>query len=301
MIKNSILDMMGNTPIVRLQNMWSKSNVSIFVKVEGFNPGGSHKARVALNMILEAENDGRLRRGSGQTIIEPTGGNTGIGLALAGAVLGYKVLLVVPDNYSAEKQRILRAYGAEVVISHSSEGSNSHIELVWNLLVENPAYVFLNQFSNTANVDAHRKGTALEILKDMDRLDYFICGIGTGGSITGIAEILKKYFPDLIVIGVQPEGCDILKNKFISHDIQGLAVGICPDILNTTIIDEMISVTSENAVKTMKRLAREEGLLLGISSGANIYCALQIAREIGLQKNILTIAPDFGSSYLDYF
>lgn len=300
MVHENILSLIGNTPVIKLNKLSKDSSCQIYVKLEGFNPGGSHKVRVAVNMILEAEKEGILTRHSGQTIVEPTGGNTGIGLAMAGAVLGYKVVLVVPDNYSLEKQKILRAYGADVILSDSSKGQDSHIELVWELC-SRANYVFLNQFTNDANVQIHKQNTAREICAVMDKIDYFVCGIGTGGSITGIAQTLRESFPGVKIVGVQPEGCDILNEKFIAHQIQGLAVGIRPPILDASLIDHMISVNLADSVTVLRRVAKEEGILLGLSSGAYIHAALLLAKQLNEAETILTISPDFGNSYLDYF
>ena len=308
-----IIEAIGNTPTIRLDRLAPELDASLYLKLEGFNPGGSHKARVALKMVLEAEKQGRLTRGSGQTIIEPTGGNTGIGLAIVSAALGYKAMLVIPDNYSREKQRILKAMGAEVVLSDSSKSLNSHVELMWDMLIKYPDYVYLDQFGNPANVMAHKEGTAPEIIDHMNHmghmnqtgqvggLDYFVCGIGTAGSITGIGEALKERYPAVKVIGVQPEGCDVLNNKFVPHEIQGIAAGIVPSILNMDIIDEMISVSLKDTMQTLGQLCTQEGLFLGVSSGAYIWAAMQVAKEAGGTARVLTISPDFGEGYLNYY
>jgi len=298
MLCENILEVMGGTPLVRLRRLVPDDYADVYVKMESLNPGGSHKAKVALSMILAAEADGELRRNSGQTIIEPTGGNTGIGLAMAGSIFGYRIVLVIPDNYSHEKQRVLLGYGATVILSDSAKGPDSHVEKVWELLVEHPDWVFLNQFENRANVDVHKKSTAVEILRDIQRADGYVGGIGTGGSITGIGEALKEHFPECDIIGVQPEGCDILKKVFVPHGIQGLAVGF-PTLLNVDIIDGMISVSEQKATETMRRLLKEEGLSVGISSGANVYAAIKLAETLGKGKVVVTIAADSAAAYLD--
>jgi cysteine synthase A len=306
----AILNTIGNTPTIRLNRLAPELDASLYIKLEGMNPGGSHKARVALKMVLEAEKEGQLTRGSGQTIIEPTGGNTGIGLAMVSAALGYKAVLVIPDNFSKEKQRVLRAMGAEVILSDSSTSLNSHVALMWELLIKHPDYIYLDQFGNIANVLAHKEGTAKEIIDyighigqagEEGALDYFVCGIGTAGSITGIGEALKEQYPDIKIVGVQPEGCDILNGKFVSHSIQGIAAGIVPSILNKDIVDEMVSVSLESTMHTLNDLARLEGIFLGISSGAYVYAALKVAKRAGSGARVLTISPDFGESYLEYF
>ena len=300
-VLNNFLEAMGNTRIVRLKEEGRGPQAEVFVKLEGLNPGGSHKSRIAVEMIAEAEKQGVLRRGSGQTIVEPTGGNTGIGLAMASAIWGYRAKLIVPDNFSLEKQKVLRALGAEVILSDSSKGQDSHVELLWEMLAADSGLVFLDQFSNPANVAAHRKYSAQEILRSMDSIDYFVCGIGTGGSITGIGEVLKERYPKIKVIGVQPEGCDILNNNFSPHEIQGIAVGVLPSILNVDIIDEMVTVSFEDTLRTVRELARSDGLFLGLSSGAYIHAARQVALRAGSGRKILTLSPDMGNSYLEYF
>lgn len=297
-IFSNYIESVGNTPIIKLNSDKLKINSNVFVKLEGANPGGTHKSRVGLSMILDAEEKGILTRGSDQTIVEPTGGNTGIALAIAAAVFGYSVVFVVPDNYSQDNKAILKLLNADLIISDSSKGANSNVELMWDILIDNPGYVYLNQFENPANVDAHRNHTAQEILRTMQRVDYFVCGIGTGGSITGIGEELKKHFPNVKVIGVQPEGCDFLNNKFCDHKIQGLAPGFVPAILNKDIIDSMISVSYEDAIATVRNVAINDGMLLGISSGAYIRAAIELAATIPDNSEILTISPDFGHSYL---
>ncbi len=299
-----IIKAIGNTPIITLDRLAPELDASIYLKMEGMNPGGSHKDRVALRMVLEAEKEGRLTRGSGQTIIEPTGGNTGIGLAIISAALGYKAVLVIPDNYSKEKQRIIKAMGAEVVLSDSSKSLNSHVELMWDMLIKYPDYVYLDQFGNPANVMAHKEGTAPEIIDHMNQVgevDFFVCGIGTAGSITGIGEALKERYPGVKIVGVQPEGCDMLKGKFVPHEIQGIAAGLVPSILNRLIIDEMVSVSLGDTMQTLRLLCQREGLFLGVSSGAYVWAALQVVKKAGKGARVLTISPDLGEGYLDYY
>lgn len=305
MIYSSILEAIGNTPVVKLNNLSKTLDVNIFLKMESLNPGGSHKIRVAIGMIRDAERKGVLIPNSGQTLIEPSGGNTGIGLAMASNLLGYKLILVIPDNYSEEKQKISKLYGAEVVLSDSSIGNNSHGEKALDMQLDNPRYVMLNQQKNPANSQTHRESTALEILddfNDMD-LDYFFSGIGTGGHITGIGEVIKKRWNNINIIGVEPEGCDLLNNIHAKHNIQGLSVGIIPDILNIDIIDSMVKVTTEECLSMVKTMLQKESISLGISSAGSIAAIKKLVAEnkITPRSNILTLAYDQADSYLNYF
>lgn len=299
----TILKAIGHTPIIKLQKTAAHLKSNIYVKLEFLNIGGSHKARIAFAMIKAEEDNGKLKPNTGQTIVAPTGGNTGIGLAIAGSLLGYKVILVIPDNYSPEKQRILKTLGAEIVLSDSKLGNNSHGIKATEICLENPAYVLLDQASHPANPEIHRKTTAIEIIDDLKGkvINYFVGGIGTGGSITGIGEILKNKYFGLKIVGVQPEGCDLLKNIFVPHKIQGLAVGIIPRNLNINIIDEMISVSELDAIKMMNHLAVSEGLCVGISSAANIVACIKKAEQCEEKINLLTLAYDSGAQYLEYF
>lgn len=301
MLHTSIIELVGNTHVLRLCRMSERCGANIFIKLEQLNPGGSHKVRIAINMVLHAEARGVLTRGSGQTILAPTGGNTGIGLAIVAAVFGYRLILVIPDNYSAAKQRLLRLYGAQIVLSDSALGNNSHGEKATELAIENPHYVLLDQQSDPANPDAHRKATALEILEVFSgtHIDYFIGGIGTGGHITGIGEVLKRVYPLMRIIGVQPEGCDLLGNRFVRHSIQGLAVGIIPANLRVDLIDRMISVDIAAAKEMVYTAMRQEGVSVGLSTGANLAAAHEVARAAPPGANILTLAYDAAEPYLD--
>lgn len=298
---NNILDYMGNTPLVKLQRIVSNDDANIYIKLEEFNPGGSIKSRIALQMVIDAEKKGFLIPNSNQTIIESTGGNTGMGLAMVGAIRGYNIILVVPDNYSAEKRKMLKVYGADVILSDSKKGNFSHIVKVDEIMYEHPEYICLNQFNNPSNPKVHYETTGDEILEALDEIDCFIAGIGTGGTVTGVGKKIKNKFPKSFIYGVQPAGCDISKGMAVPHDIQGLSVGILPPILDLNIVDEVISIEYNEAVYYMKRLAREEGLFVGISSGANVCAAVKIAKKIGNGKTIVTVAPDSGRSYMDVF
>ena len=301
MLLGSILDVVGNTPLIQLSRLASETGCDILLKLEMVNPAGSHKVRIVLNMIRAAERSGELIPGSGQTIIEPTGGNTGMGIVIAAAVLGYRVILVIPDNYSREKQRLLSALGAEIVLSDSRRGNNSHGELAQQILLEHPEYVLLNQGANPANPQAHRDGTAQEILRDLDgrRIDHVVAGIGTGGHVTGVGWVLKASFPGLLVHGVQPAGCDLFAEKFARHRIGGLSIGYIPPVLDTEVLDDMITVSAEEASEGMRLLMRTEGIAAGISTGANIAAALRIARDTANRQTILTFAYDSAQDYID--
>lgn len=303
MLHNSILDAIGHTPIVRLAQFSEDLGIEVYAKLESLNPGGSHKARIALGMILDAERRGVLIRDSGQTIIEPSGGNTGIGLVMAGNVLGYKVVLVIPDNYSPEKQKLLRLYGAKVVLSDSRLGNNSHGEKCMELQLENPSFVMLNQQRNGANPQTHRDTTAREIIRAFGerRVDYFVSGIGTGGHITGIGETLKATWPAIRVMGVEPEECDLLKNQHAPHYIQGLSIGLIPSILNLNVIDGMLKVSRQECIDMMKRIMRTDAISLGLSSAANMVAIAKLAPELPPEAVVLTMVYDNADSYLPSF
>lgn len=303
MIYNSLLQAIGQTPIVRLGAFSEEVGLNVFAKLESLNPGGSHKVRIALGMIQDAERKGILVRGKRQTIIEPSGGNTGIGLAIAGNILGYRVVLVIPDNYSPEKQKLLKLYGAEVVLSDSRLGNNSHGQKAMEMQLENPEYVMLNQQRNGANPETHRQTTAKEIIRSFGEksIDYFVGGIGTGGHITGIGETLKARWPDLRVFGVEPEECDLLDDRHAPHEIQGLSVGIVPSILNVSILDGMLKVSKAECVERVRTTMRSDAISLGISSAANLVAIAKLAQEIKKDAVVLTVIYDSVDSYLSYF
>lgn len=300
-IADSVLEAIGGTPLVRLSRVDPELGRELLVKLELLNPGGSHKVRIALNMILAAERDGELVRGSGQTIIESTGGNTGIGLAMAAAILGYRLVLVIPDNYSPSKQRLLRSYGADVRLSDHRLGNNSHAEMALRLLFDNPDWVMLNQQANPANPAIHEETTAVEILSAMDGRvpDLMVAGVGTGGHITGVGRVLKERNPNLRIVAVQPEGCSLRENRFVPHGIQGLAVGLVPAVLDLSLVDDEIQVSYADAVDMMRRLMRTEGLAVGISSAANVVAACRLARQLPADTTTLTFAYDGVLDYLD--
>lgn len=283
---------------MRLGKFLTGDTAQIFLKLEFSNIGGSHKARIALGMVLDAIQRGELVEG--KTLLEGTGGNTGLGLAMAGKALGFPVVLVIPDNYSKAKQRLLRAYGADVQLTDSSM-PGSHSERAMEIFFDAPdRYVVLNQSANPANPLTHRLTTGPELLLSLRgiRIDYFIGGVGTGGSLTGIGEILKLAYPALRIVAVQPEGCDLRTGVVIPHGIQGFSVGATPANLNLGLIDEFESVTEDEARSGMTDLLDSEGVCVGVSSGANVAVARRIARR-SADANIVTLAYDSGVDYLD--
>lgn len=296
-VVDSITDLIGQTPLVRLQRMVKPNFANVYVKVEYFNPGGSVKDRIAWGMIQDAEQRGVLRPGG--TIIEPTSGNTGIGLAMIAAARGYRLIVVMPDSLSVERRMLMAAYGAEFVLTPGAEGMNGAIEEAKRLLRENPDYFMPQQFENPANPEAHRRSTSLELLQQLPKFDAFVAGIGTGGTITGVGEILKARLPEVKIIGVEPASSPVISGgKPGPHKIQGIGAGFVPAIFNKTILDQLIQVSNEDAMETARRLPREEGLLVGISSGAAVFAALQVAQALGEGKNVVVLAPDTGERYL---
>lgn len=297
-IVNSVVELIGDTPAVKLKRMVSEQDADVYVKLEMFNPSGSVKDRAAANMIQTAEEQGQLIPGS--TIIEPTSGNTGIGLAMNAAAKGYRAILIMPDNMSKERINILKAYGAEVVLTPAAERMPGAIRKALELSRQIPHSFIPQQFENQANPDAHRGTTALEILEQMDgELDAFVATAGTGGTITGTGEVLKQHLPDLRVVVAEPKGSPVLSGgKPGPHKLVGTSPGFIPSILNTTIYDEIVQVADEDAIRTMQELAKREGILVGPSSGASVWTALQVAKQLGSGKRVLCIAPDTGERYL---
>lgn len=296
-LANSIADLVGNTPIVKLNRIVDENSADVYVKLEYMNPGSSVKDRIALSMIEAAEKDGKLK--DGDTIIEPTSGNTGIGLAMIAAVKGYRTILVMPDTMSMERRNLLRAYGAELVLTPGAEGMNGAIKKAGELAKEN-GYFMPQQFENDANPEIHRLTTGKEIVEQMgDQLDGFVSGIGTGGTITGAGEVLREKYPAIKIYAVEPEDSPVLSGgKPGPHKIQGIGAGFVPEILNTNIYDEIIKVKNEQAFDLARRAAKEEGILGGISSGAAIYAALEVAKKLGKGKKVLAILPSNGERYL---
>ena len=296
MIYNSTLELIGNTPILRLNNLVSKDSAEVYVKLEKYNLGGSVKDRAALGMIEKAEKEGLLKEGS--IIVEPTSGNTGIALAMIGRLKGYRVIIVMPDSMSKERRDLIKAYGAELILTDSAEGMNGAIEKA-NELCKNDNYFMPNQFENMANMEKHYYTTAEEIYNDINDLDVFVAGVGTGGTITGVGKKLKEKINNLKIIAVEPNKSAVLSGETAgAHKIQGLGSGFIPEIYNPEIIDEVIKVSDEDAYKITKLVAEKEGILLGISSGAAIYVAMEIAKKLGKGKKVLAISPDGGEKYI---
>ena len=297
MIYKNALELIGRTPIVRLKNLEEKGMAEIYIKLEGGNPGGSIKDRAALGMIEEAESKGVLREGS--IIIEPTSGNTGIAMALIGRLKGYRVIIVMPDTMSMERRGILRAYGAEIVLTEGALGMRGAIERAEELSRELEDSFVPQQFINSANPGKHYETTALEILKELPELDAFVAGVGTGGTITGVGRKLKEEIEDIRIYAVEPAGSPVLSGgKPGKHSIQGIGAGFIPEIVRMEIIDEVIRVEDSEAFQGARNTAEREGLLLGISSGANIAAAIRVARELGEGSKVLTVSPDGGEKYL---
>lgn len=296
-LANDILELIGNTPMVKLNRIVEPDSARIFAKLESFNPGGSVKDRICLSMIEDAERKGYI--GPGSTIIEPTSGNTGIGLAMICAVKGYKCILTMPETMSLERIYILKSYGAEIVLTPGFDGMIGSIKKAEELLKRIPNSFMPQQFKNPSNPEIHRKTTAMEILDAMDgEIEAFVAGVGTGGTITGVGEILKKRIPNVKIVAVEPESSAVLSGKKSGpHKIQGIGAGFIPDILNRGIIDKIICVGDSDAFKTSKRLAQEEGIFAGISSGASLWAALKVAKEFGNDKTVVVIFPDTGERY----
>ncbi len=291
------LDLIGNTPVVRLNRLVGPEDAGVWGKLENANPGGSVKDRICLSMIEAAERDGRLK--PGDTIIEPTSGNTGIGLALVAAVKGYRLVLTMPDTMSVERRSLLMAYGAELVLTPDSKGMHAAIRKAEELLAEHPDYFMPQQFSNPANPAAHRETTARELLGQFERIDAFVAGVGTGGTITGVGQVLRERMPGILVVAVEPASSPVLSQGDPGfHQIQGIGAGFIPDILDQTVYDEIIAVSDADAAACTRRLASKEGILVGISAGANCHAALQVARRLGPGKTVVTVFSDTGERYL---
>lgn len=294
----NITELIGKTPVVKLNRLADNNMSDVYVKLEYFNPGGSIKDRIALGMIEAAEREGKLKPGS--VIIEPTSGNTGIGLAMIAASRGYRIILVMPETMSAERRLLMKAYGAEFVLTPGALGMKGAIEKAYELINENPGYFMPQQFENEANPIQHAKTTAIEIVNQMEgKLDYFVSAVGTGGTVTGVGRILKSVIPGVKVAAVEPKDSPVLSGgKPGPHKIQGIGAGFIPKVLDIKVLDEIFTVSNDEAFETARELALNEGLLVGISSGAAVAAALKIAEREGRGRTIVVIAPDTGERYL---
>lgn len=297
-LHKDILRLIGRTPMVRVNHLVSDSYAEVWAKLEGFNPGGSLKDRIALSMIEDAEHDGRLRPGS--IIIEPTSGNTGIGLAMVAAVKSYRLILTMSEKMSLERRQLLQAFGAELVLSPGERGMLGAVEKAEEIYKNNPHYFMPMQFENPSNPSIHKKTTAAEIINDLGCVpDVFIAGVGTGGTITGVGEAFKERRPDSHIVAVEPAASAILSGGTPGpHKIAGIGSGFYPGVLNTKIYDEIIPVTDDDAIETARQLALKEGILAGVSSGAVMWAAIKVAKRIGKGRKIVAIFADRGDRYL---
>lgn len=301
MIYNNVLEAMGQTPMIRLNRMCDADSAQILVKFEGLNVGGSIKTRTAFNMIADAEAKGLLTKDS--IIVEPTSGNQGIGLALIGAVRGYQTIIIMPDSVSEERRKLVKHYGAQVILIHDDgdigKCIDTCLQTALHMAKEDPRVFVPQQFENPANPQIHRNQTAMEILEQVDgKIDGFCSGIGTGGTITGIGEVLRKHNPDMTIWAVEPEHAAILAGGTVGTHLQmGIGDGLIPDILNTKIYDDIYIVTDEEAIQSAKDLARLEGLMCGISSGTNVAAARKLAKKLGAGKTVVTVLPDTAERY----
>lgn len=301
-IVQNVTQLIGDTPLVRLNRVVPEGSAEIYVKLEYQNPGSSVKDRIAISMIEEAERQGIIKPGE-STIVEPTSGNTGIGLAMVAAAKGYRAILVMPETMSLERRNLLRAYGAELVLTPGSEGMNGAVKKAEEIVRENPSYFLPQQFKNKANVKIHRETTGPEIVEAINsldgKLDAFVAGIGTGGTISGAGEVLKQNFPNIKVVAVEPAASPLLSGGNPGpHKIQGIGANFIPEILNREIYDQVVTVENDDAFETARTVAKKEGLLVGISSGAAIFAALKIAKELGAGKRVVAVVPSNGERYL---
>jgi len=297
-VASSPLELIGRTPVVRLNRIPGKNHAQVWAKLENCNPGGSVKDRICLAMVERAEREGKLKPGG--TIIEPTSGNTGIGLALVAAVKGYKLILTMPDTMSEERRSLLAAYGATLVLTPDTRGMHGAIAKAEELLREHPGYYMPQQFANPANAETHYRTTGPELAEQLERIDAFVAGVGTGGTISGVGRYLREKLKNrVLIVAVEPKSSPVLSGGEAGfHKIQGIGAGFVPAILDRSIYDEVLTVTDEQATTLARRLAREEGLMVGISSGANCWAALEIAKRLGPGKTVATVFCDTGERYL---
>ncbi|MFK4784372.1 cysteine synthase A [Fusobacterium sp. MFO224] len=297
MIAKNVLELIGKTPILKLNNICDENMAEIYIKLEGKNPGGSTKDRVAFNMINKAEKDGLLKKGG--TIIEPTSGNTGIGLVYIGRLKDYRVIIVMPDSMSQERINLMKAYGGEVVLTPGKLGMQGAIEKAEELTKKIENSFMPGQFNNPANPEIHYDTTGNEIIEDFNDLDAFVAGVGTGGTLMGTGKKLKEKFKNIKIYAVEPNTSSVLSGeKPGAHKIQGLGAGFIPEIVDLNLIDEIIRVKDENAFEICRKVGKSEGILFGISTGANIYGAIEVAKKLGPGKKVLTISTDGGEKYL---
>ena len=293
MINNNVLDMIGNTPMIKLNNI---GNSNLYVKLEKYNPAGSIKDRAVYYMVENLEKNGILKKGD--VLVEATSGNTGIALSMIGSLKGYKVIIVMPETMSVERRTLMKAYGAELILTDGSLGMKGSVEKMNKLLSENSNYISLKQFDNEYNPLAHYETTGVEIYNQVKDIDIFVCGVGTGGTISGVGKYLKEQNPNIKVVAVEPEGSPVIsKNKKGSHKIQGIGAGFIPKNYNENVVDEVMTITDEESYKGVRIMAQKEGILVGISSGANIYAALKLC-EMYPDKKIVTVAPDGIDKYM---
>jgi cysteine synthase A len=297
-IADSVLDLVGGTPMVRLNRVVPAGSAEVLGKVESMNPAGSVKDRIALNMVEAAEREGRLK--PGDTIVEPTSGNTGIGLAMVAAVKGYRLIVTMPEDMSLARRDLLARYGAEVMLTPAIEGMTGAVFAAQELITSHPNYFMPQQFENPANPEIHRKTTALEILEAIEgKMDAFVVGVGTGGTITGVGEVIRDEVPNLLIVAVEPSRSPVLQGGRAGvHAIQGIGASFVPGILNREIYDEIMAIADNEAIEMSRRLCREEGLLVGISAGANVVASLKVAKRLGEGKRVVTVLPDTGERYL---
>ena len=297
-VADNVLELIGSTPMIKLNHIAVARSAHILAKLELANPGGSVKDRIALSMVEEAEKNGYLKRG--KTIVEPTSGNTGIGLALVAVVKGYELILVMPDNMSLERRQLFQAYGAKIVLTQGSQGMLGAVRKAEELVRGNRDYFMPQQFNNPANPHIHYRTTGEEIWRQTrGKIDAFVAGVGTGGTLTGVGRLLKRKKPGIKIIAVEPKDCSVLSGgKPGPHKIQGIGAGFIPEVMDVDLLDGIVKVNEEDAKRMAKRLAREEGLLVGISSGANVWASLQVARKLGKGKTVVTVLADTGERYL---
>ncbi len=298
LVAESVLDLVGNTPLVHLRRVVPANSAAVYAKLESMNPAGSVKDRIALAMVEEAERSGRLQAGA--TIVESTSGNTGIGLAMVAAAKGYRLILTMPDDMSLERRKLLSRYGVEIILTPRMEGMTGAVRVAEELVRKNPGYFMPQQFENPANPEAHRRTTAEEIIEALDgSVDAFVAGVGTGGTITGVGQVLKSRRPETQIIAVEPAASPLLSGgRARPHGIQGIGASFVPKVLDRSVLDEIVKVSDQDALQMAVRLTREEGLMVGISAGANVHAAGQVAQRLGPGHTVVTILPDTGERYL---